>query len=477
MERKDLRAPPIWPTSRSPSIPATWRPTTLRGQAWRRSPAGTTRRAASPRAASLHPGSFAAQRDLGLSWERLDKYEDAVRAHEAALALKEQGRSARAPRLRALPRRPAAARDVGAQGALRSATTADAEVSTARPPAYEAGATSPRARRRTPARSRSSDRRIGLVPASASCAVGLEDLPGALESFEKAAQHEDVRKQAEAEATKLRETIRARRARVECPESADPRRSSAEALRRRLAQETGSNTLTPPPASQGSSPRQSARAITDCTRETGHASTSPFGSPFFVRRRPRKLAPPHAARADHRPGALLARRARSRRRRPLGPAPTPAEGPSTSRSGPVRRPAAGIGRRSHEPGRRARPAARRVPGAGVKHVQDARTPEGRALVHQRGAAGHGDAKQAVFSVREALRNVTGPTLNAGEGGVQGDNSHAARGFPPATTSTSTASGDFWRVHPQPRFQPRGTVEVLKALQSDPNSSGRASTRR
>ena len=42
------------------------------------------------KAAELYPGSFAAQRDLGGASEQLDRVDDAARAYEAALALRDQ---------------------------------------------------------------------------------------------------------------------------------------------------------------------------------------------------------------------------------------------------------------------------------------------------------------------------------------------------------------------------------------------------
>jgi hypothetical protein len=115
--------------------------------------------------------------------------------------------------------------------ALRSATR-DAEVYHARLPAYEAGAT--RHEREAYARAvapRTTDR-----SGPASCGSGSRTFPARFESFEKAAQHEDVRKgggggnQAPGDDPA---SARPRRG----PESADARRSSARPVED--GQETG----------------------------------------------------------------------------------------------------------------------------------------------------------------------------------------------------------------------------------------------
>src|SRR5262245_64146800 len=71
-------------------------------------------------------------------------------------------------------------------------------------------------------------------------------------------------------------------------------------------------------------------------------------------------------------------------------------------------------------------------------------------------------EQAVFSVREALRNVTGHTLNAGEGGVQGDNL-TLRGFPARNDLYLDGIRDFG-AYTRDSFN-LAAVEVLKGPSS------------
>jgi tetratricopeptide (TPR) repeat protein len=158
----------------------------------------------------LYPGSFAAQRDLALSYDRLDRYGEAVRAYEAALALSDQD-DLRARFAFALFRAGQQPRAMSELKALAQRDTKMPEVwTTLGRLAYETGdlATSEKAYARAVALKDDGSVwfNLGVVR------VGLKDLPGALESFERAAKHEDVRKQAEAEASRLRETIRRERA-------------------------------------------------------------------------------------------------------------------------------------------------------------------------------------------------------------------------------------------------------------------------
>jgi tetratricopeptide (TPR) repeat protein len=210
MERKDFaRATDLADQAiakYSGNVPAHY----LRGQALAAQSRWDDAAAAFAKTTELYPGSFAAQRDLGLSYERLDKYEEAARAYEAALALKEQD-DLRARLAFALFRAGQQPRAMSELKALAQRDTKMPEVwITLGRLAYEAGelATSEKAYARAAALKDDGSVwfNLGVVR------VGLKDLPGALESFEKAAQHEDVRKQAEAEATKLREAIRRERA-------------------------------------------------------------------------------------------------------------------------------------------------------------------------------------------------------------------------------------------------------------------------
>lgn len=47
--------------------------------------------AAFAKAVELYPGSFAAPRDLGGTYEQLNRADDAARAYEAAITLRDQG--------------------------------------------------------------------------------------------------------------------------------------------------------------------------------------------------------------------------------------------------------------------------------------------------------------------------------------------------------------------------------------------------
>src|SRR5262245_14082588 len=101
------------------------------------------------------------------------------------------------------------------------------------------------------------------------------------------------------------------------------------------------------------------------------------------------------------------------------PTPTPAEGPNTSPSpAPPSAPPPASGDVPMTPVdvRAQRRGEYRVPESSMFKMpgllKDA--PQSISVVPQDVMR-----EQAVFSVREALRNVTGVTLNAGEGGVQG----------------------------------------------------------
>jgi tetratricopeptide (TPR) repeat protein len=182
----------------------------LRGQAAVAQSRWDEAAAAFAKTVELYPGSFAAQRDLALSCERLDRYDEAVRAYESALALRDQD-DLRARLAFALFRAGQQPRAMSELKTLAQRDTPMPEVwTTLGRLAYETGdlATSEKAyaRAATLKDDGSVWFNLGVVR------VALKDFPGALQSFERAAKHEDVRKQAEAEASRLRETMRRERA-------------------------------------------------------------------------------------------------------------------------------------------------------------------------------------------------------------------------------------------------------------------------
>jgi len=182
----------------------------LRGQALAAQSRWEDAAAAFAKAAELYPGSFAARRDLAASYERLDRFEDAVRAYEALLALRDQD-DVRARLAFALFRAGQQPRAMEQLKALAQKDTRMLEVwTTLGRLAYETGdlAASEKAYARAAALKDDGSIWFNLAVVR----VGLKDMNGALESFDRAAKHEDVRKQAEAEASRLREAIRKERA-------------------------------------------------------------------------------------------------------------------------------------------------------------------------------------------------------------------------------------------------------------------------
>jgi tetratricopeptide (TPR) repeat protein len=157
------------------------------------------------KAAELYPGSFAAQRDLAASLERLGRVKDAARAYEAALALRDQ------EELRA--RMALMLADNGeeprAMSELEKLTARDSTIpvvwSTLARLSYETGDWAASEKAYAKAVALKDDGRnwfnLGVVR------VRLNDLPGALQAFEHAAQTPDVRKQAETEAGRVREAM------------------------------------------------------------------------------------------------------------------------------------------------------------------------------------------------------------------------------------------------------------------------------
>lgn len=162
--------------------------------------------AAFGRAAELYPGSFAARRDLAVSLEQLGRTKESLKAYEAALALRDQDE------LRA--RMALMLADNGeeprAMAELSKLTERDSKVpavwSTLARLSYETGEWSAAEKAYARAVALKDDGRnwfnLGVVR------VRLKDLPGALKAFERAAQHPDVKKQADAEAGRVRQAMR-----------------------------------------------------------------------------------------------------------------------------------------------------------------------------------------------------------------------------------------------------------------------------
>jgi tetratricopeptide (TPR) repeat protein len=182
----------------------------LRGQAMAAQSRWDDAAAAFAKTAELYPGSLAARRDLAASYERLDRFEDAVRVYEGLLTVKDQD-DMRARLAFALFRAGQQPRAMKQLKALAQKDTKMLEVwTTLGRLAYESGdlATSEKAYAHAAALKDDGPIWFNLAVVR----VGLKDMNGALESFDRAAKHEDVRKQAEAEASRLREAIRKERA-------------------------------------------------------------------------------------------------------------------------------------------------------------------------------------------------------------------------------------------------------------------------
>jgi Tfp pilus assembly protein PilF len=154
----------------------------------------------------LYPGSFAAQRDLGASLERLGKTKEAAQAYEAALALRDQEdlRVRKALVLVEGGDEPAALAELGKLAAAGSREVA--VWTTLGRLSYENGEIATAEKSYAKALELKDDGRnwfnLGVVRAR------LKDFPGALKAFERAAQHPDVKKQADTEAGRIRAAMR-----------------------------------------------------------------------------------------------------------------------------------------------------------------------------------------------------------------------------------------------------------------------------
>jgi tetratricopeptide (TPR) repeat protein len=154
----------------------------------------------------LYPRSFAAHRDLGASLERLNKTKEAAQAYKAALALRDQEdlRVRMALMLVEAGDQAAALADLEK---LAAAGTKEVGVwTTLGRLSYEKGEIPAAEKAYAKAVELKDNGRnwfnLGVVRAR------LKDYPGALKALERAAQHQDVKKQAETEAGRIRETMR-----------------------------------------------------------------------------------------------------------------------------------------------------------------------------------------------------------------------------------------------------------------------------
>lgn len=178
----------------------------LRGQAAMFQSRWDEAAAAFGKAAELYPGSFAAQRDLGGANEQLNRVDDAARAYEAALALRDQDdlRARLAFMLLKAGQQPRALTHLQA---LADRDTKTPEVwSTLGRLAYEKNDLPGAEKAFTRAATLRDDGRawfnVGVVR------TRLNDLPGALQAYEKAAQHRETREPAQKEVAKVREAMK-----------------------------------------------------------------------------------------------------------------------------------------------------------------------------------------------------------------------------------------------------------------------------
>jgi tetratricopeptide (TPR) repeat protein len=159
--------------------------------------------AAFAKAAEFYPGSFAAQRDLAASLEQAGKVEESLKAYEAALALRDQD-DLRARMAFMLADNGHEPRAITELEKLAARDSKDPAVwATLGRLSYEIGD--------WPAAERAYARSVALKDDGRNwfnlgvIRVRLKDLPGAQAAFERAAQHPDVKKQADAEVARIRD--------------------------------------------------------------------------------------------------------------------------------------------------------------------------------------------------------------------------------------------------------------------------------
>jgi tetratricopeptide (TPR) repeat protein len=164
--------------------------------------------AAFEKVVELYPGSFAGQRDLGTSYEHLGRAGDAARTWDRALALQDSDelRTSLAFLLLRDGQRPRALQHLTT---LADRDSKQPEVWTAIARlCYEAGDLAASEKAFVRAVALKDDGRawfnLGVVRAR------LNDSPGALDAFARAAQHADTRDQAQKEITRIRDAAKPR---------------------------------------------------------------------------------------------------------------------------------------------------------------------------------------------------------------------------------------------------------------------------
>jgi tetratricopeptide (TPR) repeat protein len=210
MERKDYGQASELAARAAAQYPANVLAHYLRGQASAAQSRWADAAAAFTRVTELYPASFAGWRDLGASYEQLDKMDAAARAYEAALKLRDQ----ESLRVRLAFALMEAGQQPRALAELKTLTDRDSklpEVWTAfGRVAYEGGDLATSEKAYTRAVTLRDDGATWFNLAVIRARAG--NLSGALQAFENAAKHAEVRTQAESEAGRIREALRKERA-------------------------------------------------------------------------------------------------------------------------------------------------------------------------------------------------------------------------------------------------------------------------